>query len=105
DAAANASDVARAQLLSADHGIGVVLSGRGGQFVTLAAEGDLRYSIPTGTTTHVLTQLAPKTGYAVTITSEGQKQTVRGSRGGTRTSSAAGALSFRSDASGTISDR
>ncbi|WP_255436906.1 hypothetical protein [Rhodanobacter sp. PCA2] len=112
DLSASAAAVAVATPVAVSQGnmVGVRMAGSSGNDVVLqsaAAAGaavtpPVVYTVPAAVTHHVLTELAPATGYNISVASSGGNHTVTVSPGGTYTSSAAGVLDFYVNADGTV---
>jgi hypothetical protein len=62
----------------------------------------IAYTVPAAIAHHVITELAPSTGYNVSVSTSGGNQVVTVSQGGTFVSSASGVLDYYIDASGTV---
>jgi len=84
--------------LAASDGNSVVLSSTGTPGTAIA--GTVAYTVPSAASHHVITDLAPTSGYAITVTADGANQTVSVSPGGTTMSSSKGVLDFYLDANG-----
>ncbi len=86
--------------LAASDGNNVVVSSTGPANQTIS--GSIGYSVGVMAARHVVTDLAPNTGYTVSVTTSGNTRNVRISAGGTTMSSANGVLDFSINASGTV---
>jgi hypothetical protein len=119
DAAGSASQVSNASPLNVTSGaaVGVALRGSSGDgnvvvsgtaAVGTAITGPLSYVVPSaasGSTRHVITDLALSAGYTVSVTVSGSTHTISivpAASGGNRVSTANGVLSFSVSATGTI---
>jgi hypothetical protein len=87
-------------LLQLASGNSAVLSGTAS--VGTAISSPLQYVVPAAPTRHVITDLAPSTGYVVSVTAQGGSHTVSVVAGGARISSANGVLTFQVDSSGLV---
>ncbi len=116
DLSSSASTVAAAApITNAQGGIaGVVLTDKGGNHgndvvvVSTGAPGTpiagtISYTVPAQAAEHVITELQPSTGYAVSVSVSGATQTITVSPGGSYTSSAQGVLNFNVSAAGAVS--
>ncbi len=78
--------------LAAPDGSSVVVSSTGAAGTPLG--GTIGYTVDNYAALHVITDLAPSTGYSVTVATNGNQQTITVTPGGTTMSSARGVLSF-----------
>lgn len=112
DTSSTAAAVAAATPVTVTQGnmVGVRLTSGAGVNVVLqsaaaagtAAAGPISYVVPALSTHHVITELAPGTGYAITTAASGSNLTVNVGQGGTFMTSTAGVLDFYIDAAGTV---
>jgi len=86
--------------LPASDGNSVVINSAGAAGTPIA--GNISYSVAAVAAHHIITELAPSTGYTVAVSTSGNVQTVSVSVGGTTMSSAKGVLDFRMNASGAL---
>lgn len=90
--------------------VGVRLSGNDGTDVVINSagaagkpiSGTISYTVPAGAADHVITELAPRTGYSVTVATVNGKQQVKVSSGGTFMVSANGVLAFNVSGGGAV---
>ena len=87
-------------LLQSPTGNSVVISGIAA--VGTAIAGPLGYVVPAVQTRHVITDLAPSTGYAISVSVAGGSHSVSIVPGGSSTASANGVLTFQVSASGQV---
>jgi len=87
-------------LLQSPAGNSVVIAGTAA--VGTAIAGPLNYVVPASQTRHVVTDLAPSTGYTIVVTVAGGNHSVSIVLGGSSTSSANGVLTFQVSASGQV---
>ncbi len=94
------SGAAVGTVLQSSTGNGVVIAGTAP--VGTAISGTLSYSVPAAQTRHVITDLAPSTGYTVSVTVSGSSHVVTVAPGGSTMSSANGVISFQASAAGQV---
>jgi hypothetical protein len=91
--------------------LGVLLTGRSGQWVVLsgargaddAVSGEIRYRVPqSGATAHVLADLPAGAAYSISVSGDGKRQVIRLLPGGPYKASARGILAFRTDGAGAV---
>ena len=87
-------------LLQSAAGNSVVISGTAA--VGTAIAGPLGYVAPAAQTRHVITDLAPATGYTISVVAAGGNHSVSIAQGGSSTTSANGVLTFQVNASGQV---
>jgi len=87
--------------LQASDGNSVVISSAGAAGTPIS--GNIGYRVADVGAHHVVTELAPNTGYTVTATVSGSVQTISVSVGGTTMTNSEGVLDFSLSASGTVS--
>jgi hypothetical protein len=112
DLAPSASQVASATALNVTNGpaVGALLRSSTGNSVVVsgtapvgtAIAAPLGYVVPAAQTRHVITDLAPSTGYAISVGVAGGNHSVSIQQGGSSTSSANGVLTFQVSASGQV---
>jgi hypothetical protein len=68
-----------------------------------AITGTLSYAVPAKQTQHVITDLTPSTGYAISVAVSAGNQTVSIVKGGSSKTSANGVLTFQTNAAGQVS--
>jgi hypothetical protein len=78
----------------------VVISGTAA--VGTAIAGPLGYVVPAVQTRHVITDLAPSTGYTISVNAAGGNHSVSILQGGSTTTSVNGVLTFQVTASGQV---
>ena len=86
--------------LSASDGNSVVISSAGAAGVPIS--GAVAYAVPAVAAQHLVTELAPATGYTISVTTAGSTQTVSVTPGGTSMSSGRGVLDFHVSAAGAV---
>src|SRR5262249_5901053 len=87
-------------LLQSPAGNGVVIAGAAA--AGAAITGPVSYVVPAAQTRHVVTDLAPSTGYTILVSAVGGNHSVTITPGGSTTSSANGVLAFQVNASGQV---
>jgi len=87
-------------LLQSPMGNSVVISGTAA--VDTAIAGPFSYNVPAAQTRHVITDLAPSTGYTISVILLGANHSVSLAQGGSRTTSAKGVLTFQVSAGGLV---
>jgi hypothetical protein len=114
DLSASAAKVASASAVTINQGavVGVQLAASDGNAVLIQSTaaagtpiaGTVVYTVPATLAHHVVTELAPATGYSISVTTGSSSQTVSVSPGGTYTTSAKGVLNFYVNAGGTVQE-
>ena len=87
-------------LLTAASGNNVVLASTGVAGTPIA--GGISYTVPTATTRHVITELAPNSGYTISASVSGGVQTIKVLVGGPTQTTANGTLNFSTSAEAAI---
>lgn len=114
DLSPTASKVALASPVTINQGavVGVQLAASDGNAVVIQSagaagtpvSGTVAYTVPAVLAHHVVTELAPATGYNISVSTGSSTQTVSVSPGGTYTTSAKGVLDFYVNAGGTVQE-
>lgn len=86
--------------LAASDGNSVILVSTGAAGVPIT--GVIAYAVPALAARHIITELAPATGYSITVLTTGGTQTVNVSLGGSYMSSPKGVLDFSVSAAGSV---
>ena len=112
DLAPSSSQVAAASAVNITTGpaVGVLLQSSAGNSVVVSGTaafgtpiaGPLGYLVPAASTRHVITDLAPSTGYTISVGVSGGNHTINVATGGSRTTSANGVLTFQVSAAGQV---
>ncbi|MEP6897632.1 MAG: hypothetical protein ABI870_03775 [Rhodanobacter sp.] len=112
DMSSSAAAVATARTVAVIHGTiaGVRLAASDGNSVVISStgpagtplDGTIAYAVPASMCRHLITDLAAATGYNITVSTEGDLQTINVSSGGSHMSSAKGVLDFVVSADGTV---